>query len=846
MICLSKIELLAPVGSQEALLAAVENGADAVYLGGKLFSARQYASNFEEEQLKEAIKYAHSKNVKVYIAVNTILDNSEMRELVDYLYFLAEAQADAVIVQDLGVASFIREVLPEMDLHASTQMTIHNSAGANFLEEMGFTRAVLAREVSLENIKLMREKTNMELEVFVHGALCISYSGQCLMSSMIGGRSGNRGRCAQPCRLKYSLVKKNSKEALRIEEHLLSPKDLKMIEHIPDLIASGVVSFKIEGRMKRPEYVATVVRNYREAIDRYLADPGQFSMGNETNKELTQIFNRDFTSGYFYESPGAHLMSYKRPNNRGLFLGRVESFNDKKNKVTVKLEDGLSLGDGYEIWVTQGGRVAGTITKLERNRTNIDKAYKGEIVEFSIEGSTRTGDRIFKTHDEELIQKARESYRSPHVSKREDVTVYIKAHFGENVALTIIDDEGNTAFVESDYVVEKALKHPSDYDSIYKQLSRMGNTPFQLVHLECDLGEGIIVPSSELNNIRRIAIEELMNIREKNISKAVVPKEEYSERAWYLIKSLPKSYEETVLPKLSVTVGDLESLRAAVKAGASRVYFGGEGLRSKKGFSDQDIIEAVKICRNSATESVYILPRIFQEAKLDNLHGKLDKIKDIGLTGVLLGNLGLLEIMEKYPNMKLFADYPLNIFNDFTIRALIQEGVSQVTLSPELTLEQIKAIRHRRVIPVECLVHGDLPLMITEYCAIGALEGKGHQSKGCPVPCTKGQYGLKDRMNLVFPLESDENCRMYVYNTKTLNIIDNLKELRDYGIEYFRIEGRKENPDWIRKVVQVYRTELERMEQLGPRWQPIGTSNDLLAELSPQGFTKGHYFRGVL
>jgi len=292
---MKKIELLAPAGDIEALKAAVENGADAIYIGGSMFSARQYANNFMEKELLEAVSYAHSRSVKIYVAVNTLVANEEINALVNYLYSLAKAQVDALIVQDLGVANLINNVLPQMELHASTQMAIHNSQGVNFLEEMGFKRCVLAREVSFENIHLIKESSSLELETFIHGALCVAYSGQCLMSSMIGGRSGNRGRCAQPCRMKYTLVNNKGKKILdanKTGEHLLSPKDLKMIDHIPELVEAGIASLKIEGRMKRPEYVATVVRNYRKAIDQYYTDPTNFKVSEDMHKELEQ--NRSY------------------------------------------------------------------------------------------------------------------------------------------------------------------------------------------------------------------------------------------------------------------------------------------------------------------------------------------------------------------------------------------------------------------------------------------------------------------------------------------------------------------------------------------------------------------------
>lgn len=312
-------EILAPAGDFQSLIAAVENGADAVYLGGKAFNARAFAGNFDDEEMAKAIEYAHLRNVKIYVTVNILIDNSELKDALSYIKTLYDLGVDGLIVQDLGLSFLISRVLPNFPLHGSTQMTIHNREGAEFLAKMGFKRVVLARETSLEDISLINQDPIIELEIFGHGALCICYSGQCLMSSLIGGRSGNRGRCAQPCRMTYTLVDEKGKNAAEegIGEHLLSPRDLNALELLPEICRTGVSSLKFEGRMKRPEYVATVIRIYREALDRYKKNPESFSVWAEEQKELAQIFNRDFTTGYLLNNPGRDLMSYKRPNNRG-------------------------------------------------------------------------------------------------------------------------------------------------------------------------------------------------------------------------------------------------------------------------------------------------------------------------------------------------------------------------------------------------------------------------------------------------------------------------------------------------------------------------------------------------
>src|SRR4030066_1614754 len=340
-------ELLAPVGSKESLIAAIENGTDAVYFGGTLFSARQYASNFNREELLWAIDYAHARGVKAYVTVNTLIKDSELEEACDYLHFLCNAGTDAVIVQDIGILKLLREQLPDLPAHASTQMTIHNVEGVKFLQEMGVKRVVLAREMSLQEIKRIKSETGMEIETFIHGALCFSYSGQCLLSSMIGGRSGNRGYCAQPCRKKYRIGE--------MEGYLLSPRDLNMSGHIGALLDAGIDSFKIEGRMKRPEYVAGVVRVYRKLIDRYLDAPVDFRVTKAEMHTLLQLFNREFTTGYFFGNPGSQLMSPKYPHNRGTLLGKTTDYDTKTKLVSIDLKSPLRVGDGIGI----GNRATG-------------------------------------------------------------------------------------------------------------------------------------------------------------------------------------------------------------------------------------------------------------------------------------------------------------------------------------------------------------------------------------------------------------------------------------------------------------------------------------------------------
>ena len=383
------IELLSPVGSFESLIAAVQNGCNAVYLGGKSFSARASAANFDEEELKRAVDYAHLRNVNVYVTVNTILDSKEVNDALKYISYLYDIDVDGIIIQDLGLAESIHEVFPDLPLHGSTQMTINNLDGAKLLEKIGFSRAVLARETPIEEIEKITKNTELEIEVFAHGALCVSFSGQCLMSSMIGGRSGNRGRCAQPCRKAYDIVGQNGDVVKSTDtKYYLSPRDLNTLDNIDRLIDAGVHSLKIEGRMKRPEYVATVTSAYRSAIDK--------NLNSKQKEDVEQIFNRGFTQGLTFGEFGKDYINTERPNNRGIALGKV--LKNGKNKVTVKLSGVLNVGDGVEIQTVDGAN---------RGFSSDINAKAGDNVEFYLEEKAVIDSVVRKTSDMKLNEKAR-------------------------------------------------------------------------------------------------------------------------------------------------------------------------------------------------------------------------------------------------------------------------------------------------------------------------------------------------------------------------------------------------------------------------------------------------------
>lgn len=840
---MKKIELLAPAGSLDALKAAVENGADAVYIGGEQFSARQKADNFSREQMAEGISYAHARGCNVHVAVNTLVNNAEIGDLIEYAYQLAELHVDAVIVQDLGVAHILRETLPQLELHASTQMAVHNTPGVMFLEQQGFSRIVLARETSLEAIKKIKACTSVELEVFTHGALCVSYSGQCLLSSMIGGRSGNRGLCAQPCRMPYQLVGSDGTNFENIEgNYLLSTKDLNMLCHLPDLIASGVSSLKIEGRMKRPEYVATVVRHYRQAIDAFYSHT---SFDQRTaEKELLQIFNRDFTTGYFYKNPGRNLMSYRQPDNRGVLVAEVLKAEQKK--VWIQLKESLTAGDGYLLRNNRGEEIAGKVQSLSIKGKAIDSAYAGQIVQMTVNGDAKGAKQLYRTADIQLLKHAEQSYTRPSQPQKQTVHFKVELHQGMPISMLAWDENGNQQYGESTYLVELAKKCPSDYDSIYKQLDRLGNSIFTLGNVVVEMDDGVIAPASELNQLRRSLIESLETKQDQKEPKELYSYDEYVENVGDLLDRIPPQVMAYGLKqKVAVTVGTADAVRAAADAGADIIYLYATALRRSTVVSKEEYGLLVQYCHDRDAQLYWTCSPIENDMQLEQIELLMQVAKEVGFDGILVGNLSLLQIGKKIGWETIVADYQMNIFNDVTLQYLSGMEISRAVLSPELSLEQISQFSYLGNLPLELIVHGNIPLMVSEQCVCGSTLGERTAEHACTMPCIKQQYYLKDRMNMEFPLYMDQNCRMHIFNSKTLNLYKRLGDCLRTGADVLRIEAREQPARWVEVVTAIYKKAVTEYNQTGNFTVDL-QKLEQLDELAPEGSTYGHYFRGVL
>ena len=831
------VELLAPAGTKEAFLAAVENGANAVYLAGKMFGARAYASNFDEDEMVEVIRHAHLKNVQVHVAVNTIVDSDELPQLKEYLSFLYDAGADAVLLQDLGAVRLAKEVVPHLPLHASTQMTVHNLAGVRALEELGFSRVVLARELSIAEIRHICAESRIEIESFVHGALCVCYSGQCLMSSMIGGRSGNRGRCAQPCRLPYTLVDADGKDVLgeSAGNFLLSPRDLNTIELIPQLLDAGIDSLKIEGRMKRPEYVATIVHTYRKAIEHHLHRENA-PVDAEDRDHLAQVFNRDFTTAYMEKPQGKYMMSDCRPNNRGLLIGRVTAYDRSSHMVSVKLSGKLAIGDQVDFWVKVGGRVSVEIEHLYNARgKECREAATGDTVSFPIRGKVHVHDRVFKVYDAKLMDEARRSYDPDH-SARIPIRAVLYARLGEHLRLHIEDDAGNTADSESGYIITAANNRPLTKEAAEKQIGRLGTTLFSLAELVCEMDESVMVPVSELNNLRRSAIASLEVLRTQRF---------HQKRSETVHLTAENSAGHTIhsadIPKpaaLMVAVDDLAAMKAAVTAGADGILYGGESLRGDS-LQPKDYAAAWDYAAECGVRIDYNTPRIVrgdeQAALIRLFEGLGEKLP----SALHVHHIGTAFLARERVPAALHADYSMISYNPSALDFLCAYGFGEATLSPELNGKQMERLAGTSPIPLTTLVSGRLPLMISEYCVLGSFLGNLDTGK-CSMPCRRQNYYLRDRKGVDFPVMTDQFCRMHILNSKQLSLLPYVQQLLRMGVKTLRIEGRGIPTKELQRIVRMYHTAMQQKS-------PIKEEDEqYLRMLEGNDITRGHYFRGIL
>jgi putative protease len=812
------IELLAPAGNWECLKAAVANGANAVYFGVEKFNARARAENFHMAELPEIMSYLHMYGVKGFLTFNILVFEDELNEARELIEACIDAGVDAVIVQDLGLVKLIREISPDFPIHGSTQMTITSPEAVEFTKPFHLERVVLGRENSLKEIATIGQKAKLPMEVFVHGALCVSYSGQCLTSEMWGGRSANRGECAQACRLPYDLIVDGVQKEMGNVAYLLSPKDLAAIDLVPELIEAGVTSFKIEGRLKSPEYVANVVSKYRAAIDRYF-DGKDPSPSSDEIRELQQSFSRGFTHGFLKGTNNKTLLDGTFPKSRGVYLGTVKKV--LKHAVLVEVISPLKRGDGIVFDAgdptqkEEGGRVYDILSRGRKVEGEVQRGlYEIVMGRHDVDlNRVNVGDRVWKTNDPELNKRLRKTFETDKPYRTFPLAVHVSGRLGEKLQTTWVDQQANHAVtVQSDIPLEAALKRPLTHALLHEQLGRLGGTIFHLSadRLSIDLEGDLILPVSELNRMRREAVDQLVYLR----CKPPV----YEKRTVDVYADVPAK-RPVVQPLLTALCRSLEQVEAAAQTDVDFLYADFEFVKQYP--------DAVKLAHRYGKPIGIATMRIH----MPDENGVLALIARSKPDAILVRNTGALYYYMSRRgelNIPLIGDFSLNVSNHKTVDLFLQCGLERVTASYDLNIQQmIDLLRHTDASKIEVVIHQHLPMFHTEHCVYCTFLSEGTDHTNCGTPCESHRISLRDRVGFSHPVRVDTGCRNTVYNAIDQSGAEYLGEFMELGVGSYRVEFLEEEPERVKEVIDLYRKAL-RGEVSGTHvWRTLKATNQL-------------------
>ncbi len=830
-------ELLAPAGSWDSLVAAVAAGADAVYLSGKRFGARKYASNFDQDELKAAVDYAHLRGVKVYVTVNTLIREDELQDVARFLEWLYEIGVDAVLAQDFGVASLARQIVPDLDIHASTQMTIHNRPGAVYAQQLGMKRVVLAREVSLEEAKEIARDLNIGLEVFVHGALCYCYSGQCLLSSVIGGRSGNRGMCAQPCR-KPCVLQRGEKDeygrpinlsAAPIKDRfLMSTKDLAVYSQLDKVVESPIVSLKIEGRMKSAQYVAIVTDIYRKALDAIAK--GNWSPSEEDLRDLALAFNRDFTSGYLMGS--RDIMGREMSDNRGFLLGAVTAYDPKREEASIRLNGslGVELGDGlvFQSPDQELGMVVHGYPSLKDGQMRLKTPQR-----------VKPGARIYLTSSSQLSSRAEEIISSAPLKIPIDLEVLWEDNVPVVEGILRCQQGPVKVQVKAGFQMEKALKKPLTEEQIEDQLRRTGGTSFQIKRVEMRYPGSLFAPLGALNQLRR----DLLEKAEAALIDAKRPEPQKIAAARERLGGLDLSaagQPQRRIPSLAIYVDSPEAIQTAAKAGCSRVYFEPRLKKeSQKELSNEltNLLNAGKsLCSNS--QLIWKWPRITKDRYLKFAMSVLNKIK---VDGIMVEGIGAAEAaVEAMPGIPICGSFSLQVWNHLTV-AQLKSIFKRLTLSPELSYDQLAKLvaksRQTDAPEIELIVQGNLEVMISEDCLPCAAYKDVAKSEMF--------YGLQDFKRL-FPLWVDNDSRTHILNAAETCLVDYMPSLFEIGLDGIAIDARGRTAKYAGEMCIIYQEAIDLTKnEVSTLERDLEFLKERARAISLGGITTGHFIKGL-
>ena len=827
---LPRPELLAPAGDRECLRAAVENGADAVYFGLNCgFNARARATNIEPAELPEVMAFLHHRGVKGFVTLNTLAFSDELPDLEALVRQIALADVDAVLVQDLGVVRLIRAICPELPIHASTQMTLTSAECIQVAEEMGIERVVLPRELSIQEIAKLRQSTNVELEAFVHGALCVAYSGQCLTSESLGGRSANRGQCAQACRLPYDLICDGEDVDLGPQKYLLSPQDLAAYDLTTDLIAAGVCSFKIEGRLKTPEYVANITRHYRTAIDAAVGgQPVQFTRDEVREMELS--FSRGFSPGWLKGDDHKMLVPALSSSKRGVLLGEV--IRTRGGRVEIRLEGPVARGDGVVFAgdrtanAEQGGRVYNI---FERGRPTdsatggiVELEFQRDALEF---GQLEPGQNLWKTDDPQLTARLRKTFTGPDPLRKRPVSMQVRAVAGEPLVIeaTLPGQAGlpdARVQVASADPLPVATRHAISHEFLREQLSRLGNTVYDLDQLDANIRGGPMVPLSVLSKLRQELVVQLDRVTRTPRVRRVASQSALDELRSVVRQTARETGHVTPPePRLQILCRTLAQL-AAVAAQ--------HGPESKSGslvYADfQDIREyreAVRIAHDNGRTIYLATPRIQKPDELGLFHA----IGKHGADGILVRNLAGLRFYTQR-EIPVVADYSLNATNELTTEFLLQQGAARITASYDLNRDQL--LNLVSAVPpqwLEVVVHQHMPMFHMEHCVFCAVLSPGTDKTNCGRPCDTHVVQLRDRVGSEHPLQADVGCRNTLFNSVPQSAAEVVPSLIEQGVRDFRIEFLSESPHEIPRTLRLYHDLLAGRIRAEEVWRELHAFN---------------------
>ncbi|MBI2923736.1 MAG: U32 family peptidase [Planctomycetes bacterium] len=820
-----KPELLSPAGDFDCLRAAVENGADAVYFGLSRFSARARAHNFDPEDLPRVMQFLHARGVRGYVAFNTLLFSSELPEGEALIRAVAAAGADAVIVQDLGVARLSRAVAPSLAVHASTQMTVTSAESLEFARAAGAERAILARELTLDDIARIRKASFVPVEVFVHGALCVAYSGQCLTSEALGGRSANRGACAQACRLPYDLVVDGEAREGEDVKYLISPQDLAAYEVLPQLVGLGVCALKIEGRLKTPEYVANVTRFYRERIDAVCAGLAP-EPARERVRDLELSFSRGFSTGFLGGVNHQELVRGLSPKKRGVFLGTVESAVKGRVRLLtaapVKPGDGVVFDQGRPEEEETGGRVFEVFAGGRRTE-GVDSGRVELAFARALDLSgVRGGDRVWKTDDPELTKRLRETFAGEEPRRRSAVEVEVRGRAGEPLVARMRDAEGREAEARSAVLLEPALRRPLDEGVLRAQLGRLGGTPFELGALANRLEGAVIVPLSALNAVRRELAARLEALRRGSVRHAVAP-EPALPRLRAAIPREPAAPAPVELASLARTRAQAEALAEA----GGRLYLD---------FEDPvPYADCVPRLRSRGAQIWLATPRIQKPGEELRVFGNILRARP---DGVLARNPGAIDwFQKKSPGLPVAADFSLNVANELTAHALMGLGLDRLTPAYDLNFDQLCDLA--RAVParwLETVVHQHMPMFHNEHCVFAARLSNGRDWTDCGRPCDTHRIALRDRMGFEHPVKADVGCRNTVFNAVAQSAGEYLDGLRRLGLFRFRVEFLEEGAAEALEIRRGYLDALEGRASGADLWRRFNAARHFGVTRGPLGF----------